>query len=256
MRPIVAVLVAVMVASGCSRFRDDGSEEVLDASTSGSGDAAAEGAADAAAPDAADAGEGGGSGTTGTLQLPPDTTKEASSANTSPFGGAGQRFQSVYARTLLSALPKGAILKAIRFRLDGDQPAFAKEDLDNLEIRLSTSKNAPGALSTSFAANRGLDEVIVRAGRFAIDPADYPAGKKPNPFGKPIAFQRDFVYNGGDLLLEIGATALTSGRNVDNVSPLPSKEGQSVYGNGFSAAVATGTPFFDLIVVEFTFEYP
>ena len=43
----------------------------------------------------------------------------SSSANSSPFGGDAQRFQSVYGEALLTALPRGAIIKAIGFRLEG-----------------------------------------------------------------------------------------------------------------------------------------
>lgn len=53
----------------------------------------------------------------------------------------------------------------------------------------------------------------------------------------------------------MAATAIVSGRAMDNVSP-STQDSQSVYGAGFSAIKADGSPFYDLIVVEHTFVYP
>jgi hypothetical protein len=193
----------------------------------------------------------------GTLQLPASAgTKEGNSANSSPFGAAGARFQSVYAAASLTALPRGAIIKAISFRLDSSAVTFPSQTISGFEIRLGTSANPPGSLSKTFAANRGPDTVIVRAGPLAIQPADYPTDAAPNAFGKRIDFNRDsFTYRGGALLLEVASSAVPASRFVDNVSP-SSQDSQSVYGSGFSATIADGNPFFDLIVVEYTFDYP
>lgn len=207
---------------------------------------------------ASDAGpDSGGASVLGTLQLPANAgAKEGNSSNSSPFGGDAQRFQSVYGEALLTALPRGAIIKAIGFRLEGGATSFTQQTIANLEIRLSTSAKPPGSLSLTFAANRGADSVVVRAGPLTIAPADYPSGPGPNAFGKRIDFDMaSFTYKGGPLLLEIATTAVPAGRPVDNVFP-SSQDSQSVYGTGFSATMADGAPFFDLVVVEYTFEYP
>lgn len=257
MRSASAAFAFALVTVGCDPF---GSDQVLaveaGVDASGSADAGAPVAdgGDAASP--RDAGDGGR--LVGTLQLPASAaTSEGNSSNTSPFGGtSGQRFQSVYGAPLLTALPNGATITGIRLRLDGDAASFKQETVANVEIRLSTSKKPPGSLSQTFADNRGTDEVIVRAGPLSIAPGDYPAGTKPNAFGKTIDFNLGtFTYRGGPLLLEVAATALTSGRNMDNVSP-STPDSQSVYGTGFSATKSDGAPYFDLIVVEYVFVYP
>jgi hypothetical protein len=254
-RAAVASLLFALAVSACDPF---GTSEVFAEDAGATAPGTADGGGGASPADAGvprDAGDGGG--LSGALQLPANaSTTEASSANTSPFGGAGQRFQSVYGVPLLTALPNGATITGMRLRLDGDAMSFKRENLMNFEVRLSTSKKPPGSLSQTFADNRGSDEVIVRAGPLTIEPSDYPSGAKPNAFGKTIDFNLGtFTYRGGPLLLEVGATAVQSGRNVDNVSP-STQESQTVYGSGFSATRADGPPFFDLIVVEYTFTYP
>ena len=193
----------------------------------------------------------------GTLQLPASVdTTEGNSGNSAPFAAGGQRFQSVYGAASLTALPRGAIIKAIRFRLDSGAMKFPTQTIASFEIQLSTSARPPGSLSPTFAANRGSDAVIVRAGPLAIEPADYPSDAAPNAFGKRIDFNLgSFTYTGGPLLLEVASTTVTASRVVDNVFP-SSQDTQSVYGTGFSATVADKGTFFDLIVIEYTFEYP
>jgi hypothetical protein len=252
-RVLVTSFALLLAAVACGSLEGNEVAPVAD----GGGIVSEGGASDAGADGGSDADDGGADAAIGTLQLPANAaTDEGNSSNSSPFGGAGQRFQSVYGQALLTALPQGAVITGIRFRLDSSAASFPQETIDNLEIRLSTSKNPPGALSPDFTNNRGADEVIVRAGPLTIEPADYPSGATPNAFGKRIDFNLgSFTYRGGPLLLEVGATAAPSARNVDNVSP-SSQESQTVYGDGFSATAATGNPYFDLIVVEYTFEYP
>ena len=264
-------LVALLAAAGCAGLLDlDAYQEGrvdagADGGTAGSGgpSGGAGGAGGVATGGTGGQGDGaggqggvGGAPLTGTIQLPTDAaTSEGNSANTSPFGGTAQRFQSVYGEPLLAGLPIGATITGMRLRLDESATSFGQELVGNLEIRLSTSKKPPGSLSIVFSANRGDDEVIVRSGSFTIEPADYPSGGAPNDFGKQIDFAQGFTYTGGPLLLEMGITALTSGRSVDNVSP-SSEDSQSVYANSFAATTAEGSPYFDLIVVEYAFDYP
>ncbi|MCA9617710.1 MAG: hypothetical protein KC731_01735, partial [Myxococcales bacterium] len=122
-------------------------------------------------------GEGAGEPQKGSLILPENAgTVEAGSANSSPFGGPPGRYQQVLDDTLLTGLPKGAAIVGIRYRLDSGDVAFEPATLADLEIRLSTSKHGAGSLSTTFADNRGDDEVLARSGPLTIEPGDYPAG--------------------------------------------------------------------------------
>jgi len=184
-------------------------------------------------------------------------TVEGSSANQSPFKVQPGRFQTVYAQSVLT-LPVGAKITAIRFRLDGPSSPLPTVTIDNFEIRLSTSKNPPGSLSPTFANNRGTDEVVVRTGPLSIASADYPTGGSPNLFGPLIQFSQPFVYRGGPMLLEIGATGMPAGSNRPSDAVFPATVSQSGYGTsaGFNATTADLGMFDDLIVVEYRFERP
>ena len=183
------------------------------------------------------------------------TTAEGDNVNLSPFKGSAGRFQGVYGASLVP-IPVGARITGMSFRLDGTSVAFTNVTIDNLEIRMSTSANPPGSLSTTFASNRGANEVLVRTGPLAIASTDYPAGGTPNAFGPVIQFSRPFVYQGGPLLLEVAFTGLppAEARLVDDV--FPATDSQSGYGSGFGATSADLGRFSDLIVVRYQFIRP
>lgn len=196
---------------------------------------------------------------TESLLLPSDAaTVEGNSANVSPFRDVPARFQSVYGASLLG-LPVGAKITGMRFRLDGSETRFTNVTISNFEVRLSTSTSQPGSLSSTFAANRGADEVIVRTGPLTIAPNDYPIGSMPNAFGPTIQFSRPFVYKGGPLLLEIGYTGVPGPdlHRTDAVFPATA-ESESGYGagGGFNSTIADVGLFQDLIVVEYQFVRP
>ena len=182
-------------------------------------------------------------------------TVEGNSANQSPFKGSAGRFQAVYGTSLVP-IPVGARITGMSLRLDGAAPAFTNLTIDNVEIRLSTSALPPGSLSTTFASNRGGDEVIVRTGPLTITPTDYPTGNTPNAFGPTIHFSRPFVYQGGPLLLEVAFTGLppAEARLADNV--FPTTDSRTGYGSGFNATTADIGLFNDLIVVHYQFIRP
>jgi hypothetical protein len=201
--------------------------------------------------------EGGAKPLIGTITLPLGAaSSEGNAANTAPFAeSAGQRYQSVYGAELLRTIPVGAEIVGLRYRLDESESSFEPGTVDDLEIRLSTSRAEPGALSTTFADNRGSDDLVVRSGPYEVRALDYPSGNSPNGFGPLIAFSQAFVFLGGPLLLEVSTTALMPGRNVDNVFPATA-ESESAYGMGADAVTADLGKFNDLIVVELTYVVP
>lgn len=195
----------------------------------------------------------------GSLDLPSNAaTTEGTSDDGSPFTTA-RRFQAAYGSALLSNMPSGAKIVGMSIRLESGSSAFTAETISNFEVRLSTPKNAPGALSTTFADNRGNDEVIVRTGPLVIEPADYPTGATPNGFGKMIAFDTQFVYQGGDLMLEVGTEGLAGGnqRRTDAFFPT-NLATQACYGfvNGSSATTADIGHFNTIMVIQYHYIEP
>jgi len=193
----------------------------------------------------------------GSLFIPANApTVEGNSMHPAPFKATAGRFQTVYGATLLASLPSGARLIGMRFRLDESQTRFPAVTTSDLEIRLSTSQRPPGSLSTTFADNRGSDEVVARTGPLTIAPADYSIGSSPNAFGPVITFTQPFTYRGGALLLEVAHAAFPSSRGTDHVAPATGS--QSGYGvaNGFNSTTADLGMYADLIVVEYVFVRP
>ncbi|HET7065109.1 MAG TPA: hypothetical protein VFI49_12615, partial [Rudaea sp.] len=164
--------------------------------------------------------------------------------NNSPFGAGARRFQMAFGASALGAIPVGTAITAIAFRLAGPAPD-TDQTIAEFDVSLSTSAKPAGSLSTTFATNRGADAVLVRSGPLAITVADYPSGA----FGRPITFSKPFVYGGGDLLIEIAATAPTAPFVVDNMYPTPINA-ESAYASSFSATTANAGTFVDTIVTQ------
>ena len=157
--------------------------------------------------------------------------------DTTPLGVDGQvRAQVVYGSALLGALGIGDQITGLTFRVGGGSAGLAAQTVTTYEIRLSQSQNAPGSLSTTFASNRGADEVIVRSGQLTINAGDFPGGATPNAFGAIIPFSTPYTFAGGPLLLEIAYTGFLRGTLADdpNVSGL-----QSLFGSTFGSTTGS-----------------
>ncbi|MBL8175416.1 MAG: PEP-CTERM sorting domain-containing protein [Bryobacterales bacterium] len=172
------------------------------------------------------------------------TNVEGNSNDTSPLGQDGEsRFQQVFHSSLLNGVPAGTQLTGVTFRVNGPffNTGVPAQTVTNYEIRLSTSVNAPGSLSMTFANNRGADEVVVRTGPLTIAAGDFPAsaGDGVEPFGTPILFDAPFTYNGGHLLLEIAYVGFAEGRGADSVSNDPL--GQQIFTFGGAGKFSSTT---------------
>ncbi|MCA8973079.1 MAG: hypothetical protein KDC98_00075, partial [Planctomycetes bacterium] len=169
----------------------------------------------------------------------PLAANEGNNSDQAPLGGIGQRrFQMVIGATDLAALPVGAEIRAIRFRADAQVSALAAQTVANYEIRLSQSANPPGSLSTTFANNRGTDELTVRSGALVIRNGDYPTGGLPNAFGPLIEFDRAYTYRGGPLLVEIAHDGFPAGGvYADSEYPATTSR-QAAYGSAFTSVSA------------------
>jgi len=156
---------------------------------------------------------------------------------TSALGRNDNRIQIVYGVSELTGLNVGDIITGLTFRI-GSTPAVlaAPQTVANYEIRLSQSQNAPGSLSTTFADNRGPDEVV-RSGPLTINEGDWTNVGRPRPFGPIIPFTTNYTYNGGPLLLEYAHTPFPLGGTIAELVN-SNVDSQFLAGNGFDSTTA------------------
>jgi len=131
---------------------------------------------------------------------------EGNSALSTPLTRAARTLQSAIAATSLTGLTNGAQIMGLSFRLDDSQSGpWPASDLTwtDYSIQLSTSLNAPGLLSTTFADNLGADVLTVRSGPLTVPAHSYSSGGLPNAFGPVITFDTPFTYHGGTLLITL-----------------------------------------------------
>jgi hypothetical protein len=153
------------------------------------------------------------------------------------LGRLANRIQVVYGASELTGLNVGDIITGLTFRIGGTPAVLAApQTVANYEIRLSQSQNAPGSLSTTFADNRGTDEVV-RSGPLTINKGDWTNVGSPRPFGPIIPFTTNYTYNGGPLLMEYSHTPFPLGGTLaDSVNS--TADSQFLAGNGFDSTTA------------------
>jgi hypothetical protein len=130
----------------------------------------------------------------------------SSSGNNVQFGildgGQAWTFQWVYSASQLTSVV-GDQITAIGFRLPAGASTIASAlNYTEFNLQLGTSLNAPGSLSTSFAANQGPDTTTVLSGPLSIPGGSFVGGSNPNSFFD-IFFSVPFTYEGGDLLFTL-----------------------------------------------------
>ena len=128
---------------------------------------------------------------------------EGNDANFYPFAAPPiTRYQQAFGAGSLTALA-GKQITQIAFRLDGShtQTYAGGFQYQALRIRLSTSPQAVGALSTNMPANVGPDAVLVHSSGYTL-PALSATGS-PHPFDMIIDLEQPFIYHGGVLLMDI-----------------------------------------------------
>lgn len=130
----------------------------------------------------------------------------------------GRAIQFVVGETDMT-IPPGTQITGIAWRLrpQETQP-WPPIDIqwNRYDIEVSTSANPPSSFSTTFAANIGLDNVMVRSGPLTMPALSYPGGASPNAFGYIINFDTPFTYQGGDLLFTI-----RHGGNINGINNFP-----------------------------------
>lgn len=108
-------------------------------------------------------------------------------SSTSALGGSSTRTQLVFA----SPFALNTVVLGVGLRCNGgtaDRAAFSAD----LEVRASSTANAPGALSSTFTANVGSDEVVVLP-RQMVSVQAMPANRAPATFAL-MPFATPFVY--------------------------------------------------------------
>jgi len=148
---------------------------------------------------------------------------EASSGQFSTLGSAARTLQFAYDSSQLGSLTAGSVITGLSFRLDGGMASNPSLSYSSYDIRLSTSLNNPGSLSSTFANNVGADVVLVRSGPLTFAAGSFPGGVTPNAFGPVIAFTTLYPYTGGDLLLTIRHTG--NGAASQFVDAVPNTSG-------------------------------
>jgi hypothetical protein len=104
----------------------------------------------------------------------------------------------------------------------------------SFDIRLSGSVD-PSARSLTFADNVVGPQTLVRSGPLNIPAGSFPAGGSPTTFGHVVTFDTPYTYTGGNLLMELRHTGISSASaSVDSV--LASGGPSNGYGVRFSAA--------------------
>lgn len=163
----------------------------------------------------------------------------ASGGNGSFIGplASGQRtYQLLIHADMLSGLV-GQELNGLSFRngsgATSDWPP-AGAMFSSYDIYLSGSVD-PSARSLTFADNVVGTQTQVRSGSLMIAAGDYTSGGSPNAFGSYIEFGSDWLYSGGNLLIEIRHSG--SGQTSRAVDAVTASSGPgSGYGTMFSAA--------------------
>jgi hypothetical protein len=132
----------------------------------------------------------------------------------SAAGVTSMRYQQVYLGSEVGSLT----LRRIAFREKAFQPAFGPSTIPGVTITLSSTSSAPGALSTTFAANVGADVVTVFSGNLTLSAKATGSTVNPRQFKIAVPLQTPFSFNassGKNLLLDVTVPACISlGFNV------------------------------------------
>jgi hypothetical protein len=190
-----------------------------------------------------------------TIVLPNANTSVSGNAITGfPLGDGDRTFQWVYSNSQLSSVV-GDQITSLGFRLpSGASTVTIPLNFTAWNLQVGTSLNAPGSLSSNFAANQGAGTLTVLSGPLTIPANSLIGGAGPNPF-LDLNFTTPFTYLGGDLLFTLSLSGNTDDVAVD-ANTLPNPVTDTV-GDQFSFNATTGTAqFFNSPVTQIGFAPP
>ena len=184
------------------------------------------------------------------------TTEGNGAGESTALGRFSNTVLTVYNESVVMAagINPGDTLSGLAFRVDGGTDPAPNFTVANYIIELGHSLFSAGSLNeTDVAANFDGGATTVHSGPLDFRAADYATGNPnnstgtANAFGPTIAFDNNFTYTGGDLLLRYTHTAplaldgdLTVSR-ADSISttftsPDFSEDGVfTIFGDGYNA---------------------
>jgi uncharacterized delta-60 repeat protein len=187
----------------------------------------------------------------------PAQAEQSGSLNTA-VQSSERSYQWVYDASLLSAIPLGAKITGMAYRLNGGQPTLPASDrvFSSYDVQLATSVFRPSFLSSTYSVNMGSDVTTVRSGPLTIAPNSLPGGATPNAFGPVILFTTPFTYLGGHLITLVRHTGNgVDAPILDGVADLPGAyqgRSNSTVPGSYSATTSNGGGF--ATVARFTWE--
>ncbi len=174
------------------------------------------------------AGPGAGVASSSVVMPPEAATAEGGSY--SGILAVRLRLQDVYDGSLFTNGP--VRIKALRFRRDHTVASYPAADVD-VRLTLSTTSKSPGALSTTFSENLGVDAKTVFQGALHLSSTNAVPTGGPAPFDVEIPLAATFDYDpaAGNLLLEIRTFTGAPNFWLDGVNSATDKASRCFGGN-------------------------
>jgi len=174
--------------------------------------------------------------------------------------GSDSAVQIIVPASELLAVDVGSAVTGLSFRnsSSGGGPSFptAAFSFARFDVRVAPTTVAPLSMSNTFASNVGVGEIVVREGPLAVPLNAFPAsgsGAIPGEFAWFIAFDRAFIYQGGNLCITIRTQGLPPGNTfLDTDGTAPTARGAMRYTAGNPDAL-TGNASWGPIVTRFAF---
>jgi hypothetical protein len=131
------------------------------------------------------------------------------------FGSNTIQVQIAESELVAQGLVPGYLITGLSWRLAGGAPTNSvAATIPDLEILLGQAVNGVTGMSTTFADNV-MGGVLVHDGVYTITAGSMPGGGTPNAFGPAIPFSVGYVYQGGDLILEVRRQPASTGIGLD-----------------------------------------
>lgn len=175
-----------------------------------------------------------------------------------PLSSAQRTYQLLVDESQLTGLLNKPIV-GITWRLPAaataDYPAV-DASFASFDVRLSGSVD-PSQRSLTFANNVVGTQTLVRSGPLTIPAGSFKVGTAPHPFGVMIGFQNPYTYTGGDLLLELRHTGIsTTSSSVDAVTTSTPGYGTLYSAAWSSSATATTGSQGNAVITQFIVPEP
>jgi hypothetical protein len=166
------------------------------------------------------------------------TSSLANNEDDAPLGTLEQHFQQIYSSSLLTGLQVGDQITGVGFRVTVDATGVPAQVIPSYSIWMGEAAVSPSLMSLSFAENRGNGFMQVRSGALNITSGLFPGGSGVNALGF-IDFTTPFVYQGGNLLIEIAYDEFPAGgRNAEAESDYDAHLAMTAFGHGKNATTA------------------